>query len=144
MRVAKFMLAMLLLFAGTALAGDLVVVANPKSGVERLSREEVIFVFMGRWRHLPSGVEAVPVDAPAESAERAEFYRLLVDKDLHDIKAYWARLVYSGEGHPPLRTRSPEEVLKILATTPGALGYMERSQAKGRVKVVYEFGASSQ
>ncbi len=64
----KFIIIGLLAFWPTASVwADLVVVANPKSGIDRMSREEVVFVFMGRWRYLPSCIAALPVDSPFES-----------------------------------------------------------------------------
>lgn len=118
---------------------DLVVVANPKSGIERMSREEVVFVFMGRWRHFPSGIAAQPVDQPFDSPERTDFYRQLVNKSPSEIKAYWSRLVFSGGARPPVSPDNHEEQIRILTSTPGAVGYLERSTVDSRVKIVFDF-----
>lgn len=122
---------------------DLVVVANPKSGIEKMSREEVVFVFMGRWRQLPSGIAAQPVDSPIDSPERAAFYRQLVNKSPSEIKAYWSRLVFSGGARPPISSESREEQLRILSSTQGAVGYLERSMIDNRVRIVFEFPSPS-
>lgn len=127
----------LLLPASDCLA-ELVVIANPKSGVERLSREEVINIFLGRFRQLPSGIAALPADLPAGSAEKAAFYQLLVNKDLADINAYWARLVFSGRTSPPRQMRGEAELLRYVSETPGAVGYLERAHLDSRVRVVFE------
>src|SRR5512146_3193205 len=87
-------LACLLALAPAARAGDLVVVVNPKSGVHQLSRDEVINIFLGRYRQLPGGIAAEPLDLPAGVADRALFYERLVGKDQAEINAYWARLVF--------------------------------------------------
>ena len=118
---------------------DLVVVANPKSGIDKMSREEVVFVFMGRWRQLPSGIAAQPVDSPTDSPERTAFYRQLVNKSPSEIKAYWSRLIFSGGSRPPVVPDSREEQARILASTPGAIGYLERSAVDSRVKIVFDF-----
>ena len=136
----KFIIIGLLAFWPTASVwADLVVVANPKSGIDRMSREEVVFVFMGRWRYLPSGIAALPVDSPIESPERTAFYRQLVNKSPSEIKAYWSRLIFSGGSRPPVAPDSREEQLRILASTPGAIGYLERSAVDGQVKIVFDF-----
>ncbi|MBP6654040.1 MAG: hypothetical protein KA779_08600 [Propionivibrio sp.] len=118
---------------------DLVVVANPKSGIDKMSREEVVFVFMGRWRQLPSGIAAQPVDSPTDSPERTAFYRQLVNKSPSEIKAYWSRLVFSGGARPPVSPDSHAEQVRILASTPGAVSYVERSTVDSRVKIVFDF-----
>lgn len=108
MRTLKLLLLGLLAFGPLASAwADLVVVTNPKSGIDRMSREEVVFVFLGRWRQLPSGIAAVPIDLPIDSPERAAFYRQLVSKSPSEIKAYWSRLMFSGGARPPDLARQP-------------------------------------
>ena len=133
------LIGLLALWPLTPAWADIVVVANPKSGIERMSREEVVFVFMGRWRHLPSGIAAQPVDQLLDSQERTDFYRQLVNKSPSEIKAYWSRLVFSGGARPPISPGSREEQLRILAATPGAVGYLERSAVDSRVKIVFDF-----
>ena len=46
----------------TANAGDLVVVVNPTSGIEQLTRNQIIDIFLGRYRKLPSGAVAFEAD----------------------------------------------------------------------------------
>lgn len=117
---------------------DVVVVANPRSGIDRLSRDEVINIFLGRFRQLPSGLSAQPVDLPATQPEKAIFYLWLVNKDLAEINAYWSRLIFSGRTTPPVQAKSTEDVIDFVAKTPGGIGYVERSKVDGRVKLVFE------
>lgn len=124
-----------------ASASEIVVIVNPRSGVDKLSRDEAINIFLGRSRQLPSGLPAQPVDLPATHPDKAGFYRLLVNKELPEINSYWARLVFSGRTPPPLQAASTEELLEIVGKTPGAIGYLERSRIDARVKVALELGA---
>lgn len=142
LRLTLILTTLLALLPGTASA-ELVVVANPKSGIERMTRDEVIYVFMGRWRQLPSGLPATPVDSPVDSSEHEAFYRQLVNKGPADIKAYWSRLMFTGTARPPVATRSRDEQIKILASTPGAISYLERSMVDSRVKIVFELSGST-
>lgn len=130
--------ALLALGTGQA-AAELVVVTGPKSGVDRLSKQEVIFLFMGRWRLLPSGIQAMPIDQAIDSPERADFYHRLVNKEASEIKAYWSRLVFSGGSRPPYAAESREELIRLLNSNPGAIGYLDRSQIDGRLRIVFEF-----
>lgn len=130
---------LLLLLAGLAArAGDLVVVVNAASGVERLTREEVVSLFLGRARRLPSGITALPIDQAGDSPERARFYRALVGKDVADINAYWARLLFSGQASPPRQAESTAELLEIIRNNKGALGYVDRARVDRRVRIVFE------
>jgi ABC-type phosphate transport system substrate-binding protein len=125
-------------FGGLALA-DVVVVMRAQSGIERLSADDVTDIFLGRYRKFASGASAVPIDQPAGSSLKAEFYRLLVNKELAEINAYWARLHFSGKTSPPLQAASAAEVFSLLLSTPGAIAYVERRQVDARFRIVLEF-----
>jgi hypothetical protein len=121
-----------------ALAGDWAVVANPKAGIGHLSQDDVTNIYLGRYRRLASGVTAEPLDQPADSLLRANFYRHLVDKNLAEINAYWARLIFSGKTQPPRVVANSEEAMQLVARRPGAVAYVERSKVDTRVTIVFE------
>ncbi|HSW12205.1 MAG TPA: hypothetical protein VLI06_05150 [Solimonas sp.] len=128
---------------GAARAEPLVVIVNPASGVEKLSREEAVNIFMGRYRKLPSGILAFPIDIGSQSPERQQFYRLLVRKDLPEIDAYWARLVFSGQTSPPLQAPDGATAVQLVASNRSAIAYVDRALVDARVKVVIDFGRAA-
>lgn len=135
--------ALLVMTLGVARAESLVVIVNPASGVERLSREEAVNIFMGRFRKLPSGILAFPIDIGSQSQERREFYQLLVRKDLAEIDAYWARLVFSGQTSPPLQAPDGPTAVQLVASNRSAIAYVSRALVDHRVKVVIDFGPTA-
>lgn len=118
---------------------DPVVVVNARSGIEQMSRDEVTNIFLGRYRKLPGGGTALPVDQLGNSTLRAEFYRKLVNKDLNEINAYWSRLVFSGKTLPPRQIETITEILAWLAVNPDGIAYVERAQVDRRFRIVLEF-----
>ncbi|WP_180125389.1 hypothetical protein [Rhodoferax sp. BLA1] len=116
-----------------------VVVVNAASTITRLGQDDVVNIFLGRYRRLPSGGTAVPIDQPENTALRTEFYRKLVNKEPNEISAYWARLLFSGKTSPPLQTANANEVMLLLADQPGGIAYMDRSQVDRRFRIVMEF-----
>ena len=120
-----------------ARADDLVVIVNAGSHVHSLTRDQVIDIFMGRYRQLPSGATALPIDVD-DPSERQTFYERLVHKNLAEIGSYWARLVFSGQATPPFRAPDSRAALKLVATNPDAIAYCYRSAVTGRVKVVLD------
>ncbi len=119
-------------------AGDLVVIANPNCGVEKLSKDEVINIYMGRNRKLSSGITASPIDLANPVAEKSAFYSMLVNKELAEINSYWARLMFSGQGAPPRQAESAEEVLSLVTSNLGAIAYLERRNVDKRVKIIFD------
>ncbi len=140
MRGLYFLLFCGLLACAPPTHAELVVVANPKSGIEHLTQDEVINIYLGRYRRLASGIVVEPVDLAGDSELKARFYRRLVGKTLAEINAYWARLVFSGRTRPPLAVSGAEAALRHVAASPQALAYVEKAHAQGdrRVLVVFE------
>ena len=129
--------AVILIASRSADAAGLAVIVNPQSGVQQMSKAEVIHIFMGRQKRLPSGAKAVAVDQGAETAAKADFYARLVGKDLSEINSYWARLIFSGQGSPPMQAESADDVVEIVGNNKGAIGYVDSGQADERVKIVF-------
>lgn len=116
-----------------------VVVVSAASSIGPMSQDEIINIFLGRYRRLPTGGAAQPIDQPESSALRAEFYRKLVNKDVNEINAYWSRLIFSGRTSPPLQATSVSEVIVLLLRRPNGIAYVERAQVDKRLRIVMEF-----
>jgi ABC-type phosphate transport system substrate-binding protein len=130
-----------LLAAGSARASDapsIVVIVNPASGVDKLSRDEVIDIFLGRYRKLPSGRVALPIDVTERGNDRARFYQLLVKKSPAEMSSYWARLVFSGTTSPPFQVPDTQTALDLVGSNPNAIAYVDRSAVTPKVRVVLE------
>jgi len=119
-------------------SSSIAVIVNPASGVERLTREEVIDIFLGRYRKLPSGRVALPIDVAENGTERARFYQLLVKKNPAEMSSYWARLVFSGQTSPPFQVPDAQTALDLVRSNPNAIAYVDRAQVTPQVKVVLE------
>jgi len=139
LRRAPILLAVLLGSPPTH-AGEPVVIVHPDSLVRSLTRDEVINLFMGRQKRLPSGLVVVPIEQAEPPGTRARFYQLLVGKDLPDINAYWARLLYSGQAQPPRQAASAEAVLELVASNKAAIGVVDSARVDRRVRVVLDLG----
>jgi ABC-type phosphate transport system substrate-binding protein len=118
-----------LLFTLTALPAraDLVLVVSSRSSIERLSREDAINIFMGRYRKAPDDSAIRPFDLEGDSPVRKVFYRRLIDKRLEEVNAYWARLVFAGRTVPPTQAKGQDDMLEKLASDPHAIGYVDRN-----------------
>ena len=139
-RLSSTALALAMVWAVTARAGEPVVIVNLQSGVERLTRDDVTNLYLGRQKRLPSGIVALPEEQAEPASVRARFYQLLVKKDLPDINAYWARLFFSGQAQPPRQVNSAQEVLELVAGNKGAIGVLDGTLVDRRVRVVLDLG----
>jgi ABC-type phosphate transport system substrate-binding protein len=106
---------------------ELVLVVNVRSSIQQLTREEVINIFMGRYRKAPNDTTILPLDQEGDAAARRLFYRELINKSLEEVNAYWARLVFAGRTVPPMPVKGTPELLDKLVNDPNAIGYVERN-----------------
>ncbi|RKR07489.1 hypothetical protein C7446_0301 [Kushneria sinocarnis] len=131
-RFRHFIAAALLVTGGLAHA-DIAVVTNANSGIAQMSRSDVINIFMGRYRKLPNGELALPIDlAPV----KARFYQALVDKNLAEINSWWARLVFSGQASPPHQAETTAQAISLVVHNPSALGYVDTHHLTSELHVV--------
>jgi hypothetical protein len=136
--ISYFMVAILCWSAGMACGADLVVVVNRNSAIEHLSKDDVVNIFMGRYRQLPTGITAEPVDLALPQAEKARFYSLIVGKELSEIDSYWARLKFSGQRPRPRQSDSAEDLIEFISNSRGGIGYIDKRKLDKRVKVVLD------
>jgi len=139
----RLLLALLLIsrLSDTAYANDpadIVVIVNPASGVDKLTRAEAVDIFLGRYRKFPSGRTALPIDLAETNRERAGFYQLLVNKSPAEISSYWARLVFSGQISPPFRVPDAKTAVELVESNPNAIAYVDRASVNLNVRVVLE------
>ena len=117
-----------LTLASGAFAGDIVVVMAPNAAP--LTKEQLANIYLGR------SLNYKPVDLPDTSATRSEFYKKATDRDSAQVKAAWARLMFTGKGQPPKVLASAAEVKKAVAADPQSVGYIDRADVDSTVKVV--------
>lgn len=54
----------------------------------------------------------------------------------YKLERIWNKSTFSGLGVAPIVVNSPEEMLKAVAKTPGALGYMQEISRNEQVNVI--------
>lgn len=122
----------------TPCMAELVVAVRSDSEIASLAKNDVVDIFLGRFRQLPSGRQAEPLDQATQSVERQAFYSQLINKTTAEINAYWARLLFTGRVTPPRSMETTDKMLDELLHNPRAIGYLERSKVDRRLRVVFE------
>lgn len=121
----------------SALSTEFVVVVNKDNKIKTLSKREVIDIYMGRYLTFPDGANAQPLDLPAQSSLKNDFYLKLVNQDERKINAYWARLLFSGRAKPPEAASSVHDALQTLQKSEFSIAYIPETELTDAVKVVY-------
>jgi ABC-type phosphate transport system substrate-binding protein len=117
---------------------DVVVVVSSKNPVTSLTAEQVTKIFLGKVVTFPNGQTALPIDQPEGSVIRDEFYSKVAHKNPSQLTAYWAKVIFTGDGRPPMLLVDNIAVRKAVAKNPNAIGYIDKSAVNRSVKVVLE------
>jgi len=129
----KHAIALSLLLASTSALADLVVIAHPSSPLSSLPQSQLSRLFLGQSASFPDGSRAVPLDV--EGDNRSRFYRDVLKRQPDQIEKYWARMIFTGKAQPPREVKL-RDVKSLVAETPGAISYLDKSQVDASVKVI--------
>lgn len=116
---------------------ELVVIVQADSPVQALSKDEVERIFLKKLKVFPNGNEAIPIGQPARSVIEEQFYSKVSGKSKIELKAYWARLMFTGRDRPPKDGHDNDGVKALVASDKKAIGYIESESIDKQVKIVY-------
>jgi hypothetical protein len=119
-----------------ARAGDaLAVVAAADSGLSALPLDAVKLIYARKSQVDGQGRRWVPVNLPAADPLRRTFSLTLFAALPEEQEDYWNIQYFHGIS-PPEVLASEEAVLRFVAATPGAVGYVRAGRVDARVKVL--------
>lgn len=125
-----------LAFIAASAHAEVVVVVSSKSPIKSLTAEQTAKIFLGKVATFPDGQAVVPVDQPEGSKPREEFYDKVVRKSPSQLTAYWAKIIFTGDGRPPMLLDGNIAVRRAIAGNPNAIGYIDKSAVNRSVRVV--------
>jgi ABC-type phosphate transport system substrate-binding protein len=102
---------------------SLVVVANDTGPLLAASDAELRDMFLGKIR-VVGGVAIQP--AQLEGPARATFAHVLLGMSESEFQLYWMRKSYEDGRLPPPMRSSSEDMLRFVASRPGAIGFVEK------------------
>jgi hypothetical protein len=122
--------AALLLAAGKARAGEVVVVAHPELPVDQLTLAELKRIYVGEKTFL-GGIKLEPLDYAHPCAAADTFFEAVMGMDPPHFHGWWVKQVFHGGGIPPLMLDDAAAVLRMVASEPGAIGFVPAEDLKG-------------
>lgn len=117
------------------LAGSVVVGAD--SPAAAMDAEAGKRVFLGREASV-GGKPTVVVYQKGGAAKQA-FEGKVLGRSGADLAGYWSKLIFTGKAKAPEELSSDAAVKAKVASTPGAIGYIDDASVDGTVKVLFKF-----
>ncbi|MEN9465874.1 MAG: hypothetical protein RL217_2055 [Pseudomonadota bacterium] len=128
---------LLSLMASVAMA-EMAVIVHP-SNANAIDKDTIQRIFLGKTRAFPDGKEALPISMKEGSAEYNSFAETVLSKSDKQLKAYWAKVIFTGQGTPPREVDSAAQMLDLVANNPNLIGFVPAGSVSGAVKVVGKF-----
>jgi len=132
----NYVLFVAMLTMATSARAEVVVIVSSKSSVTSLNAEQTTRIFLGKVVTFPNEQPAFPIDQPEGSQARDEFYAKVAHKSSSQLTAYWAKVIFTGDGRPPKLISGDVAVRRAVANDPNAIGYIDQKALNRSVRVV--------
>lgn len=126
--------------AASLVRAEIVVIGNPRLDVSSLSEQMVSDLYLGRAVQLSTGQRVEVIDLPAGHPAREEFYSEVLGREPAQIRAYWAKRIFTGKGTPPATRPDEGAVIRWVSGAPGRIGYVRDQAVTDSVKVLLRQG----
>lgn len=116
-------------------ANPLLVVVSAATGLTDISSALLRRAFEGLPAEYRSGKRLLPLNLPLGSAERVRFDRIVLGLGPDEVGRFWVDQRVRGAAQPP-RTLSVDLALRVVASFPGAISYVDSSALKPGLQVL--------
>ncbi len=130
----KFVTACVLLWASAAQATE--VVTHPAVPMDQLSVTQLRGIYSMRQQNWPDGTAIRVFVLPAKSPVHQSFSKEKLQMFPYQLDRIWQKITYSGLGAAPVVLTSEQQMRDMVATTEGAIGYIENSDELSTLKVI--------
>lgn len=117
---------------------EIVVIVHPSSSAT-ISKTDVERLYLAKTKAFGDGTTAIPLNHAESSPTRIAFDSQVVGKSEPQMKSYWAKLLFTGKAVPIKQLSNDSEIISTVASTPGAIGYVDAVSINDSVKVVFSF-----
>lgn len=124
------------MLAALPAAAEQVVIVSTKNEVNSISKTDLGRIFLGKSDSFSNGEKATPINQPLSTPARTQFDADNLNRTEAQMKSYWSKILFSGEGTPPEEANGDLEVLQKVMADKSAIGYIDNSALNDAVKVL--------
>jgi ABC-type phosphate transport system substrate-binding protein len=133
-RISKIII--LILFTIPSFSSAQEIIVNPSLSEEAIKLNALRAIFSMRLRNWPDGTPVKVFVLDDRANIHVSFSKKKLNIFPHQLRYSWDRLVYSGTGQAPTKLKSEREMLKMVAATPGAIGYLPEEMIDDSVHIL--------
>jgi hypothetical protein len=121
-------------WADDAASGQFRVIVHPSNPNSSATRDFIAQAFFKRTTRWQGGEAIHPVDLRPDSAVRRAFSGDVLQRSVAAVRSYWQQRIFSGRDLPPVELDSDDAVIKYVAKSPGAIGYVSATAKLGATR----------
>lgn len=99
-------------------------IGHSTTAISDIKRAQARSIFSMRANQWPDGRKITVFVLSDDSELHQDFCRLVLGLLPHQLRRSWDRATYTGRSKPPIMVSSVEQMLRLVAKTPGAIGYI--------------------
>jgi hypothetical protein len=133
---------LLLLSVSPIFADDILVVTGLQVDIKDITMKKVENIFLKKTLVNAQGTRWIPLNLNPDHPIRQMFSQTVFKKRPEDLESYWNDQYFQGIS-PPYVVNSEEAMLRFIASTSGAIGYILPCHLDSRVQVVIKIKVQS-
>ena len=118
-----FFLTMVFMIAQSVSAQEVLLIANNDVAETSLTAHEVQQIFLGKKTTWENGKKITFFTTNADETHTT-FLKAYVGKSPSQFKTFWKKQVFTGKGKSPVSSADDQEMVGMVASTSGAIGYV--------------------
>ncbi len=134
-RLQPLILVLITAVSQTLWAGEILIISAANTTPQTLSVKQLENIYRKKTLINTDGLSWLPINLSAESPIRQAFSQKLFNQSPGDMERYWNIQYFNGI-RPPHVVSSEEAMLRFVANTPNAIGYILPCHVDDRVQVI--------
>lgn len=116
---------------------EVAVIVHKDNNVD-LDEAQIRNIYLGKVKTFNGGLTASPIDLKPGDKAREEFVSKVLRKSEANLNSYWARMLFSSKGRPPVEMKDSSAVVDAVAASKSAIGYVDAGAVNSSVRVLME------
>ncbi len=119
-----------------AVFADIAIIGNKAITTTSITKNTAKRIWLGKTTKLSGAGKIKILDQADDSAIKKNFYKKVTNKNSSQVKARWAKVIFTGKALPPKVVAGDEEVMDAVRNNTNVLGYIDSNSVDDSVKVL--------
>ena len=106
-----------------------VLVTHSAIAASSMTKQKIAELYDGSSK-LIGDTEARLYTLPADHPATLSFYKTVLNMTPQAFNQHWLKKMFAGGGSPPAKISSVQELIKVVSSTPGAVGFVSQSEGE--------------